>query len=333
MLTPKIPPRTYSNISEAPSELGSERYEPVGRKPVPNIHVGQHPAHIAYQERGRQPTFPPIDKQDTERKSLDRKPPANSTDPSPYPSRTSSRTAQADVSGRTTPTASKALSVDTEVGEKQKREGFKLGEVPSERKKSLPSPLNTPSDEKSMQVGSGRPGPSSAPQRPTLPDSVRPSTATSRHTEQSPDDNHGRYHSHSASATTPLGSQSMDLSSDSPQRKEGMRREKTPTVESRQSYSKQATTPRATGPNAQSHRTTNSESFSVSEGSPLLPLPIRTPMGDFSMDEDIARMLGQDFAVPPLSRKVSMAGRHGRSYSDIAIAGTITTPPPYLEIF
>lgn len=60
-------------------------------------------------------------------------------------------------------------------------------------------------------------------------------------------------------------------------------------------------------------------------GSPVLQDPLKSPIGGLSMEEDFAKIFGEDNQSAQLFRRVSNAVRHGRSYSDLA--GRITTSP------
>ncbi|KAF8457583.1 hypothetical protein BDZ91DRAFT_800528 [Kalaharituber pfeilii] len=330
------PPRTYSNTTEIQMDHEPDRYDTLGRKPVPAAQLGNHPPHIAYQEKGRQPSqpIPP----DAERKSLDKKPVNTSNEASPYPSRTSSRAAPADIS------PSKTTTLDVE--NKQWYDNFKLQEVPRERKRSVTSSPTVPNlDDISISFSPMRTGPE--PQIDFSKQSSSQETGQKQQLDNSQDESVS-----SPGKISSIFSHTSDSSSsgnttlDAPEMTSSISRKEVPTrvplsserissqenrVERQLPYSKPALTPLIlpadprppplpARPNATAHKSSQSESLGVSlSDTPLLSLSLRTPVGDFSQDEDIARILGSDSSSPMLLRKMSNAVRHGRSFSDLAV--------------
>lgn len=330
--------RTLSNHSETPSEQEPDRYDALGRKPVPNLHAGQHPPHIAFQEKGRQASLPTPGEVD--RKSLEKKPTITSAEASPYPSRTSSRTAQADISSNM---PSKTTSVETGGSEgKQKWDNFKLGEVPRERRRSISGSVNAPNlDDVSMSFSPMRTVPQTQGEFHKPQDS---GISPQKQMDTSPDESvssPGKYSSvfsHSTTASQSSGNTTidhLDIASSIPRReidqldiassiprkevpaRPHMPSERGSSFESRLAGIKPT---QAQRPPLASQKTSNSDSLGASSlsGTPMLSLSLRTPVCDFSQDEDIARILGSDNSSTMLLRKVSNAVRHGRSFSDLA---------------
>ena len=311
----------YSVSSEGPSELDSGVHENLGRKPVPTI--TQPPPHIAYQEKGRQASLP-TERLENQSKPAEKKAPTTSADASPYPSRTSSRTAHAahGEAGNAN-TASKLTTVDTLNSEnKQRWDTFKLGEVPNDRKKTLTSPTSgTSSDEISISFSSMSFSPTRAatapPTKTTQQEVAKHTSARDELSPQQPLENktmepsktgtqYPTTYTHSASGSNSSGNTTIDLSELPPtiHRKEVPQRVPVPSSRTAQADSQKM-----------NHKLDN---LSLGQDSNIL-LSLRTPGGDFSMDEDIARMLGAEGSnSPSLLRKVSNAVRHGRSFSDLA---------------
>lgn len=316
-----MPSRTISNTSQTVSELdATDRYDTLGRKHAAGSQPSQPPPpHIAFQQKERQGSAPIPTEMD--KKSLDRKPVATSTDASLYPSRTSSRTAQADISTNVTPT--KSTSVDrSNIDNKQGWDNFKLGEVPRDRKRADTSASAPMLDDISMTVSS-----------------ARTATQDSGHATQKPVDasdasvsspgNYSSVFSHSTTASNSSGNITIDLSESlTPiSRKEVPSRTllSSERLDSKPDRSYQ----KPTRPPISGYKFSHSEilgSTSLANAltdTPMLSLPLRTPVGDFSQDADIARILGSDSSSPALLRKVSNAVRHGRSFSDLAGEQTI----------
>ena len=279
------------------------------------------PPHIAYQQKDRQGSLPIAS--EMERKSLDKKPLTTSTEASPYPSRTSSRTAQADISANVTPTKSTSIERST-ADSKQAWESFKLGEVPRDRKRADTAASAPLLDDLSF-----------SPTRTIGQDSGH---VSQKRVETSQDDSVsslGKYSnlfSHNTTTSTPSSNPTIDIS-ETPTppipRKEVPRTlvssDRSMPLDSkpeRPSYDQLP--PRPSRPQVSGHKPSPSDTLGSSSfgntltDTPLLSLPLRTPVGDFSQDEDIARILGSDASTPALLRKVSNAVRHGRSFSDLA---------------
>lgn len=295
----------------------------LGRKPVAVAQTSQtQPPHIAYQQKDRQGSLPITS--EMERKSLDKKPLTTSTEASPYPSRTSSRTAHADISASVTPT--KSTSIDRSTAEsKQTWETFKLGEVPRDRKRADTAASAPLLDDMSF-----------SPMRTAGQDSGH---ASQKRVEASQDDSvssPGKYSnvfSHNTTASTSSGNTTIELSETSTPTSTPKRETPRTLVSSdrgipleskpeRPSYDQPP--PKPPRPQVSGHKPSQSDFLgsgflgNALIDTPLLSLPLRTPVGDFSQDEDIARILGSDTSTPALLRKVSNAVRHGRSFSDLA---------------
>ena len=67
-----------------------------------------------------------------------------------------------------------------------------------------------------------------------------------------------------------------------------------------------------------SSRSRNESISTITEGQKSPALPRYSAQGDFTMDEDMARILGNDEAGSSFLKRVSNSVRHGRSYSDKA---------------
>lgn len=315
--------RTMSNTSQTLSEPDADMSY-LGRKPVNVAQAPQtQPPHIAYQQKDRQGSLPIAS--EMERKSLDKKPLTASTEASPYPSRTSSRTAQADISTNVTPTKSTSIERSTAEG-KQAWESFKLGEVPRDRKRADTAASATILDDLSF-----------SPMRTAGQDSGH---ISQKRVETSQDDSvsllvkYSNLFSHNTTASTSSGNPTIDLS-ETPTppipRKEVPKALVSPDRDmpldskpERPSYDQSP--PKFPKLQAPRHKPPQSDVLGSSTlgnaltDTPLLSLPLRTPVGDFSQDEDIARILGSDVSTPALLRKVSNAVRHGRSFSDLAVS-------------
>lgn len=302
------PSRTISNASQTLSELDAERdrYDPPGRKPVPISQPSQHPPpHIAYQEKGRQSSLPTTT--EVERKPVEKQTHNTSTEANPYPSRTSSKTTQPEISISPSPT--KSTSIDRCYSEnKQGWDNFKLEDAPQR-----PDTASSASNIDDVPLSSSSMW--------TTQDSVQ------KHIDNSPD-SPGKY---SSIFSITVSNSTMDATepTSSIPRKEVPSRdipsEKCLTLATKPDLPSCPRVPLPTQrSNMPGHKFSHSEALGSSSlanaltDSPLLSLPLRTPGTDFSQDEDIARILGSDASSSALLRKVSSVVRHGRSFSDLA---------------
>jgi len=248
---------------------------------------------------------------------MERKPEA-----SPYPSRTSSKSAQADVSTNVTPTKNTFIERST-ADSKQAWESFKLGEVPRDRKRADTAASAPPLDDVSF-----------SPMRAAGQDS---GNVSQKRVETSQDDSisslakYSNLFSHNTTASTSSGNPTIGLSeTTTPIPRKEVPRVLVPSDRGMPADSKSErpsydqTLPKPPRPQTSGNKLSQSGVLGSSSlgfaltDTPLLSLPLRTPVGDFSQDEDIARMLGSDTSTPALLRKVSNAVRHGRSFSDLA---------------
>lgn len=305
------PSRTTSNASQTASELDAERdrYDAPGRKPVPTSQPPQNPPHIAYQEKGRQPSLPtaaemggkPVEKQSQN----------TSTEANPYPSRTSSKSVQPDISINLPPTK----NTSTERCYSENKQGwdnnFKFGDIPK-RPDTAASITNV--DDITLSSSSMW----------TTQDGMQ------KHTDNPPD-SPGKYSSiFSITVSNSSGNTTLEAAepTSSIPRKEVPPRdtpsEKKPDLPPRPSPRPDLPSRPSPRSNVPGHKFSHSETLSSSSlanaltDAPLLSLPLRTPGTDFSQDEDIARILGSDASSSALLRKVSAVVRHGRSFSDLA---------------
>ncbi len=74
-------------------------------------------------------------------------------------------------------------------------------------------------------------------------------------------------------------------------------------------------------PASSSQQSAMGENNSKSGGPPSPKLPRWSSGGDFTMDEDMARILGADEGSQSILRRVSNAVRHGRSGSEVSVSG------------
>ncbi|KAH0612602.1 uncharacterized protein H6S33_008982 [Morchella sextelata] len=243
----------------------------------------------------------------------------------------------------------------------EKRENFKLGEVPNERKKSVGT-IRSVDDDHSHEISISfspldldMPPPAVHPEIPPRGDSYKPpvtspasvhkksfespihSNSSSGRSQRS----HGTSGSN-ASAITAAESPEVAISNAQGASESrppcikintgatipSVNYQDTPSSSSSQQLPPFLSKPLSHPRPSTAHSTTRSDNLHLMTNydlsSTILPHPFKSPVSDLSMDEDIARVFGAGDQASIL-RRVSNAVRHGRSFSDLA-ARTSSSP-------
>ncbi|KAI5779305.1 hypothetical protein EDC01DRAFT_312233 [Geopyxis carbonaria] len=300
--------------------------------------------HIASQDRN----YNSVDTGDKPRKSHDserarERPTINTDNITPYTQSTSLPQSARD------PVSSRSQTLDTArtpVDKTEKSQGFRLGDVPKDRKKSSGTPRQSEVEEhtSSREVSSGLRSPSSATSQTTyIPGSLprgdsfknpnsraeSPVSLNKKPIESPINSNSssGRsQHSHATSNSSAITSaESPPIPTETNEKTQGLQLSTKTTItnitthESPSIGSNRPLGPAPRPPAPQPAPVTQESSFSPSisesnnsEISPALP-PLRSPVGGLGFGEELERVFGGESIL----KRVSQTVRHGRSLSEV----------------